>query len=827
MAGWTGLGNWVRQHLSRKRFGARAAMFVDVNTLNRVSDGIIVLDKHGAIDYLNDAAAALLRRPREELLGADLWESYPGDNAMLLAAKFDEAARIQSEVQFEIESVRSGRWYLIRVFPGPDGLTIITRDMTERRRAELAQATSLLQAQRLQRLATVLAETNEAVFRATSPRVLFEAAVSIAVHHGNFVMSWIGVVDDDSGELRPIAAAGEGAERYLQEVRITADESDPRGQGVGGIALRTGRDICSNDIFADQNMTIWRDAAAKVGYRSSGAFPLVIGGKVAGLLSVYTAEPDFFDTDEVLLVRRLASNVAFGWESLINGEALRESEIARRTGRRFRAVLSAAPDAIIGVDPATELIELVNVQAERLFAWQVDELIGRNIALLLPSVSDAIAQLLRGVHLQHAQSFREGHQLVAVRRDGTTFQAEIALSSVEQDDGRTMVLASVRDLTERIELEEERRRHALEAQREQTDRLESLGKLAGGVAHDFNNLLGVILNYTSLLSREVADERARADIAEIRTAAQRGASLTRQLLTFARRDQSHPEPLDLNESIRTTSAMLRRTLGSDIEFVIDLAKGLLVTEIDRQQLDQIILNLVINARDAMQGGGRLTLTTERVVTPQGATFARFCVTDTGSGMTPDVIARVFEPFFTTKPRGQGTGLGLAVVYGIVNRCGGGIEIESEPGSGSRICVSLPLADASSIPDALSDSSGIDGTLGNGECVLLVEDDDRLRQATSRILREGGFEVVSASDGIEALEILETESQRVSVVLSDVVMPRMSGKELHQVVRARFPHLGVVLMSGYDSGEIDASELALTKPVVEHELFAALRREIHG
>jgi PAS domain S-box-containing protein len=802
-------------------------MFVEVNTLDRVSDGIMVLDPSGTIDYLNDAAAEMLRQSREVLLGANIWSSYPGDHAEMLAEKFNEATHAQAEVEFELGSSRSGRWYLIRIFPGRNGLTVIARDMTERRHDELAQAASLVQARRLQRLATVLAETNEAVFRATTPRGLFEAAVSIAVHHGGFVMSWIGVVDEATGEVTPVATAGEGAARYLQEVHITTDEDDPRGRGVGGIALRTGRDVCSNDILSDQNMKIWQSTAATVGYRSSGAFPLVIGGRVAGLLSVYTEEPGFFNTDEVLLVRRLASNVAFGWESLMNNEALRESEIARRTGRRFRAVLSAAPDAIIGIDPISKHIELVNVQAERLFGWSMEELTGRPIEDLLPEVSREIGDLLRDAQRHQVAYFLEGHQSLAHRRDGSTFQAEIALSSVESDDGRMMVLASVRDLTERIELENERRRHELEAQREQTDRLESLGKLAGGVAHDFNNLLGVILNYTSLLSREVVDERARADIGEIRTAAQRGAELTRQLLTFARRDQPNPEALDLNACIRATSAMLRRTLGSDIEFVINLAEGSLVTEIDRQQLDQIILNLVINARDAMQDGGTLTITTERVMVAPHGEIARFCIADTGSGMTPEVISRVFEPFFTTKPRGQGTGLGLAVVYGIVNRCGGSIEIQSELGHGSTICVHLPLVNTTPTLDERADLDGRGGLVSNGERVLLVEDDDRLRDATARILREGGFEVVSASDGMEALEILEVEHHRISVVLSDVVMPRMSGKELLRVVRERFSHLGVVLMSGYDSGETDASDLALVKPVVEEDLFAALRREIHG
>ncbi|MDA8117473.1 MAG: PAS domain S-box protein [Actinomycetota bacterium] len=805
---------------------------VDTAVFERVRDGIFVLDREWRFVFVNQAGALLVGRTAEELLGRTVWETFPETVDTTFERQYRAALSSQSFVEFEEYFGPTGRWYTFRVFPSPDGLTSYFLDSSAQHSSAMEMEALLRQAQRQKRLATVLAETNEAVFRAKSPTELFEAAVQIAVEHGGFVMSWLGVIDDRRGVVTAVASAGVAAEEYLIDNVISVRE-DRLGMGVGGMAIRSGVDVCSNDILLDENMAPWREAAVKVGYRSSGGFPLMVGGRVAGLMSVYSPEPGFFNEEERSLVRRLAANVSYGWESLEREAALRESEIARRTGQRFRAVLSAAPDAIVGVDP-TGNIELVNVKAETLFGWKQDELLGRPVEMLIPAELGELHRQRRRSYLANpAIPIREGLQLSALRRDGSTFQAEIALSYVEDEESRALVLASVRDLTERLELEDERRQRALEAQREQADRLDSLGKLAGGVAHDFNNLLGVILNYSTLLERQLQEPRQRADIGEIRAAAQRGADLTRQLLTFARGDHANPEPVEVNSAIRSIGSLLERAVGASTELRIKLEPVPLVTLIDRQQLDQIIVNLAINANDAMPQGGTLTISTsleladgEEADVEYGGKIA-IEVADTGSGMPPEVVSRIFEPFFTTKPRGRGTGLGMAVVYGIINRSGGTISIDSEPGQGTNVKIELPLAGAGLEAAGPAAPPADQGAKGGPERILLVEDDPKLREATARIIEGAGYQVVAVGDGEEALEAIEAAANQFDLVLSDLVMPRMSGDELAERLGRRLPSLPVLLITGYDSGDAARREGVLLKPIDEQSLLTELRKVLDG
>jgi signal transduction histidine kinase len=411
-----------------------------------------------------------------------------------------------------------------------------------------------------------------------------------------------------------------------------------------------------------------------------------------------------------------------------------------------------------------------------------------------------------------------GLQLSAQRKDGSTFPAEISLSAVTDEPGDQLVLAAVRDVTDRLELEAVRRREALAEHREQSHRLESLGQLAGGVAHDFNNLLGVILNYTTLITRRVTDPTAIGYLDEIRAAAERAAGLTTQLLTFARRDVVHAEPLDLNGIVRDLAAMLDRTLGEHIELRLELAGAPLVVLGDRHRLEQIVLNLAINARDAMPDAGTLTIATE----PREAEVV-VRVIDTGGGMAPEVVVRAFEPFFTTKPTGEGTGLGLATVYGIVQQSGGTVTIDSAVGEGTTVTVVLPgSSDAEPHPGVVTAS-----TAGGTERILLVEDEPALRDATAQLLVERGYDVLVASDGVDALEVFDRDPGAIDLVLTDVAMPRMRGDELALRLAERQPDLQVILMSGYDSGDAPHTGRMLAKPVAEDVLFRTIRAVLDG
>jgi PAS domain S-box-containing protein len=500
--------------------------------------------------------------------------------------------------------------------------------------------------------------------------------------------------------------------------------------------------------------------------------------------------------------------------------AIRDVTVSRRTEHRYRAVLASAPDATLGVDSAGR-IELLNAQAEKLFGWTAAELLGEQIEVLVPEID-------RQQHVKHRAGYvadplsrpmGAGLQLSARRKDGTTFPAEISLSAVREGPGSLLVLASIRDVTERIELAAERQRAALVAQRERSHRLESLGQLAGGIAHDFNNLLGVILNYTALLTRRAPDPMTAGDLGEIRAAAERGAALTRQLLTFARRDVAKPAPVDVNDVVASVTGMLERTLGEGIELHLQLAPAELIAVVDRQQLEQIIMNLAINSRDAMPDGGQITIATERLDHEPGIALR---VTDTGLGMPPEAVARAFEPFFTTKPHGKGTGLGLATVYGIVRQNDGEVRIDSEPGVGTTVSIGLRATDdAGPRRDPPKDDP-----LGGNERILLVEDEKALRIATARILAGHGYEVIAASDGVEALEFFEEEPD-IDVVVTDIAMPRMRGDELARLITARRPGARVIMMTGYDSGDGSTAGRLLAKPVGEEELLRAIREVVDG
>lgn len=495
------------------------------------------------------------------------------------------------------------------------------------------------------------------------------------------------------------------------------------------------------------------------------------------------------------------------------------------TSAVVRGLLATAPDALLAVDLQGAIVYM-NDQVERLFGWTRDELIGRPVECLVPERFAARHPGLRAGYVLHPVSrpMGAGLELWARRKDGSEFPAEISLSSFDTETGQLMA-AAIRDVTDRIDLENERLKLSLEAQREQSHRLESLGQLAGGVAHDFNNLLGVILNYATLISRTIEDPAVESDLKEIRAAAERGAALTRQLLTFARRDVVNAEPVEVADVIRGVVSMLVRTLGEHSALELHLVERPTVTVADRHQLEQILLNLTINARDAMPDGGVLTISTE-VGPGRGESMEQdviIRVADTGTGMSAEVMARAFEPFFTTKDRAQGSGLGLATVYGIARSSGGVATLESSIGSGTTVTIRLPAsaeAVASSGPDQLH-------SLGGRERILLVEDEEPLRVGTARLLRSHGYDLVVASDGVEALEVIERFGESLSLVLTDVVMPQMRGDEL----AARLADLGyripVVFMSGYDSSGIPMAGILLPKPVGEETLLRTIREVLDG
>lgn len=375
---------------------------------------------------------------------------------------------------------------------------------------------------------------------------------------------------------------------------------------------------------------------------------------------------------------------------------------------------------------------------------------------------------------------------------------------------------TLRDVTEQQRLDHELR---------QAERLDSLGHLAGGIAHDFNNLLAIITAYASDITGALGETHpSHPDIVRISHAAERAAALTRQLLIFSRLEPSQPEVLDLNRVVAETERLLQRTIGEDITFVTDLDPDLPAVTIDRSKLEQVIVNLVVNARAAMTDGGRLTVTTARRA-PDGT--VGLTVADTGCGMPPDVVARAFEPFFTTKGPGNGTGLGLATAYGVITEAGGDIHIDSLPGRGTTITVLLPPAGPPGAGDGTADAPPATGGEPGGH-VLVVEDDEDVRDIVVRILTRAGYQVTAPATATAAVQLCADPAFTVDALLTDVIMPDIAGPQLATAARLVRPDLPVLYMSGYTAGNLPGGRTLtddplLRKPFTSGELLSSLRQ----
>ena len=485
--------------------------------------------------------------------------------------------------------------------------------------------------------------------------------------------------------------------------------------------------------------------------------------------------------------------------------------------RRLEAVLDIAGAAIFVTDLDGTWV-LANRSCAAMLGRRPDEIVGRRTdELLRPEEAERLEAHGREVlRAGHALQFDEFLEL-----GGETRQLLCTTVPIIDGEGNATGLCGVAaDITDRRRAQEEK--EALETALQRSQRMESLGQLAGGVAHDFNNLLAVILNYAEFVGEEIgSDHTAAADVAEIVRATQRAADLTRQLLVFSRHDHLRLEAVDVNRVALETQRMLDRTLGEDVELVVVPALEPVHVLADRGQLEQVLMNLVLNARDAMPRGGRVTVTIEPV-----DRFVRVEVADDGEGMTPETAERAFDPFFTTKPKGRGTGLGLATVYGIVTGSGGHIEIESHLQEGTTITMHLPSAEPDK-PAAEAATGPLDES--NGMTVVVVEDEDAIRTLTRRILSRQGYDVVEAETPEHALSLCE--DMKPDLLLTDVVMPGMSGKDLSERLRERHADLRVLFMSGYTDNALDrygldaGGDSLLQKPFNGRELLTAVQEAL--
>jgi PAS domain S-box-containing protein len=504
-------------------------------------------------------------------------------------------------------------------------------------------------------------------------------------------------------------------------------------------------------------------------------------------------------------------------------------ELQAKTEARYRGLLEAAPDAMVVVNQAGEIV-LLNLQAEKQFGYSRDELVGQKVTNIIPQgfAERLIADGLRSAEEALAQQIGTGIELTALRKNGSEFPIELMLSPLESTDG-ILVTAAIRDIATRRELEHQFR---------QAQKMEAVGQLTGGVAHDFNNLLTVITCTIEGIAEAVADNPELLAMAKsIDQAAERGAQLTQRMLAFARKQPLQSRTLDLNEVATRMMGMLRRMLSEDIDVKTKLGAELWTATADGNQVEDAILNLAINARDAMPTGGNLVIETDNVtldkryaahnaeVTP--GDYVSIAVSDSGTGMSADIMERAFEPFYTTKEVGRGTGLGLSMVYGFAKQSRGHVKIYSEVGQGTTIRLFLPRAAPDSASQIAAKSSVQERRPGN-ETILVVEDDPLVRGVVLTMLRGLGYRVREAADAQAALNIL-SQGDPIDLLFTDIVMPGgMSGWELVEAARIERPALKALFTSGYSDrilkerarGGMDIRLLA--KPYRSRSLGEAIR-----
>ncbi|HXJ43176.1 MAG TPA: response regulator, partial [Bryobacteraceae bacterium] len=598
----------------------------------------------------------------------------------------------------------------------------------------------------------------------------------------------------------------------------------------------SGARVC-NDIWGEPSLAAARENAIKFNVRSLLVLPLWRGSKPAGELTLYSAEPGFFNQEELELATEIAESISFALESLERKQQQQNTEAELRDNReRLELVLDAAEEAYWDWDLESERLQQ-SPRYDAMLGYGPNE-VPRGYQSMLsmthPEDGDRLNREYLAFRTSDKDSMSNEFRMRCKAGEYIWVFARSKIVARNASGKPTRMVGTLTEITDRKRLEDQFR---------QAQKLESVGRLAGGVAHDFNNLLTVINGYSKLLlARLPQNDPGRQQLEEIRKAGERGEGLTKQLLAFSRKQVTEPRLLKLNDAAGESEAMLRRLVPTNVEFRAFYGARNDEVVTDPSQVHQILMNLVVNACDAMPTGGNLTVQTANVLLDKqdaaedsGIKIGQhvlLTVSDTGTGMDDETLRHIFEPFFTTKDVGKGTGLGLSTVYGIVQQCGGFVQAESTIGQGTTFKIYLPVAAEGIRPDSTVQPAASTELIG-AETILVVEDQESVRNLAVDTLRAYGYSVIAAPGGVDALRLASKHKGPIHLLLTDIMMPSMNGKTLAGEIRRVRPETKVIYMSGYadatvvgsPAGELNPDTAYLQKPFLPEALGIKVRQTL--
>ena len=778
-------------------------------TLSGVNPLVVVTDAHGVILSANTTANALSDGGRP-LVGRPFVHGGWFRNMPASAARADSTlaqARSGEPLRREIDVRLDGERqpYEFTVLPEVDASGQVTRLLITGMHVSISDETEA------SRGAAFMRQLNDAIRPFADPRRIIEVTTRMLGQHLGASRVFYADIDEDAGTYTVRQEYTEVAPSAVGTQRLDQHDGDVLAQ------LHRGEPVVLRQPQPEGKTT---EVMRAVGVAATVCVPLMKQGKSVAFLAVSQAEPRDWAVSETRLVMRVADRC---WSTL---ERVRVQQRLAQTERQFEDLFEYAPDATLLVN-SDGLIVLTNRRVEALFGYTAGELVGQPIERLVPESHRTAHVGLRTNYARVAvcriMTRRPGMQ--ARRKDGSLFPAEICLNPIVTEQG-SMVAASVRDLTER---------ERLEHQLQRASKMETIGQLAGGVAHDFNNLLTVINATTELLLYQTAGPNRlqtstlRDDLQMILDAGHKAATLTQQLLALSRQQVLRPAVVDLNRVIEQMEPMLRRAVDEHVFLRIMPQANALPVLADRAQIDQVVLNLALNGREAMPRGGVLSISLGSVTDDEGE-WVTVTVRDTGDGMDAETKRRIFEPFFTTKSRGRGTGLGLSSANGIIEQSGGRIDVDSVLGEGTTFTIRLPRVRTTADPRTAPPRNT---PVPRGETVLVVDDEDAVRGVTQMMLEIQGFTVISAESGDAALALFEQHVQSgeaLDLVLMDVIMPGRSGPETAERMQAIQAHVPIVFMSGHTADLLPTESQSpahdfLGKPFTLEQLGDAVRGAI--